>query len=189
MEFRIKKTGETKKAYSIEDIGDKYAICFVEKGKSYTYFKENIEIVNNVGKDELLVYEYKKTCYRCKKETSIKTYIIDTVSQENLIFPWNKVDLNNRKSAELRRMHMQYPKIEFYPIEVIGHNEKYDRLLMKYFPENITIDFSNVQKRTYPMNHCDNCKMKQGEFYIFEDINLMIQRMEKASVIKHIDIE
>ncbi|EFS01609.1 hypothetical protein IA817_11205 [Listeria seeligeri] len=189
MEFRNKKTGEIKKAYSIEDIGDKYGICFVEKGKVYTYFKENIELINNKEKVELLVYEYKKTCHRCKKETSIKTYIIDSVSQKNLIFPWDKATLNNQKSAELHRMHMQHPKIEFYPIEVIGHNEKYDRLLMEAFPEDITIDFSNVQKRTYPMNHCDNCKMKQGEFFIFEDINLMIQRMEEVQVIKQINIK
>ncbi|TXG31262.1 hypothetical protein FVE11_15400, partial [Listeria monocytogenes] len=76
MEFRNKKTGEIKKAYSIEEIGDKYGICFVEKGKVYTYFKENIELINNEEKVELLVYEYKKSCHRCKKETSIKTYII-----------------------------------------------------------------------------------------------------------------
>ncbi|MBC1458502.1 hypothetical protein [Listeria newyorkensis] len=189
MEFRNKKTGEIKKAHSIDEIGDKYAICFVENGKAYTYFKENIELMNNVEKDKLLVYEYKKTCHRCKKETSIKTYIVNGATKNNLKFPWDKASLNMHKTAELHKMHMQYPKIEFYPVEVVGHNDKFDELLMKAFPESITPNFSNIQKRMYPMNHCRNCKAKQGEFYIFEDINMIIQHMEEITLIGSIIIE
>lgn len=91
-------------------------------------------------------------------------------------------ELNKEKSFEESMLHIEYPEIEWYPIKVIGSAEKLDKLMLKYFPNNIKEKYSSTQKRIYPMNICENCGAKQGEFFIYQDLNKKIQKMEMLDI-------
>lgn len=42
--------------------------------------------------------------------------------------------------------------------------------------------YSSTQERKYPMNVCQHCNAKQGEFFIYKKINQKIQRMENIEI-------
>ncbi len=103
-------------------------------------------------------------------------------------FPWDKKRLNNLKTGEQSLLHIEYEKIEFYPIGVIGSDENLDNILLKEYPKNIKKLYSVTQKRRYPMNVCEECGAKQGEFFIYEDINKFIKDMKEINIEKTVEI-
>jgi hypothetical protein len=179
--FKDKKTNKIKNAYDIKYTSDKAIVQFTENGKTYSYSKDNIEIITNEDYQDFLVYKLKRTCYNCKKETIIYTYIkYDNL--EDLTYPWDKNRLNKEKSQEEDFLHLEHPEIEWYPIQVIGSSEELDNIMLKKFPNNIKKQYSSTQNRTYPMNVCCNCGAKQGEFFIYQEINKKITNMEKLEI-------
>lgn len=183
--FKDKKKNLIKHAYSIENDknnDENIIIKFSENGKEYKYNKNNIEFIEN-DNTSFIIYKYDCECYKCKKETTIYTYI-KFDNGEDLIYPWDKHRLNKEKSLEASLAHMQYEKIEFYPINVIGSDDKFDQILLKKFPNNIKNKYSVTQKRSYPMNICKNCGAKQGEFFIYEELNKKIYKMENIDIYK-----
>ena len=187
MRFRNRKDNIVKDAYSIQEDGDKVFIKFTESGKEYTYYSNNIKILDK--KSSLIIYSFERECYKCKKKTLVLTYLLfDDGTDENLVFPWDKHRLNKEKSTEAYLMHMEYEYIEFYPIKVIGSDEELDYFMLKRFPDKINMKHSSTQKRTYPMNICQHCGAKQGEFFVYERLNLIIQKMEKLDVHAQLEI-
>lgn len=57
-----------------------------------------------------------------------------------------------------------------------------DELLIKEFPDKIKSQYSKTQNRVYPMNLCEHCGAKQGEYFIYRQINEAIKNMEKITV-------
>lgn len=197
MRFLNKKTGEIGEAYKIEK---KVHIQFTESGKEYLYDEKNIEVLEdevveskvqeNDKKNQMLVYSFKRKCYsaKCGKITEILTYIkFDDGTNEDLTFPWDKKRLNENKSSEDEMYHMMNPSIEYYPINVIGSDKELDKIMLKVFPERIHMEYSSTQKRKYPMNVCRHCGAKQGEYFIYEWINKVIQKMEDLPVFQVVD--
>lgn len=197
MRFLNKKTGEIGEAYKIEK---KVHIQFTESGKEYLYDEKNIEVLEdevveskvqeNDKKNQMLVYSFKRKCYsaKCGKITEILTYIkFDDGTNEDLTFPWDKKRLNENKSSEDEMYHMMNPSIEYYPINVIGSDKELDKIMLKVFPERIHMEYSSTQKRKYPMNVCQHCGAKQGEYFIYEWINKVIQKMEDLPVFQVVD--
>lgn len=195
--FLNKKTGEIGEAYKIEK---KVHIQFTESGKEYLYDEKNIEVLEdevveskvqeNDKKNQMLVYSFKRKCYsaKCGKITEILTYIkFDDGTNEDLTFPWDKKRLNENKSSEDEMYHMMNPSIEYYPINVIGSDKELDKIMLKVFPERIHMEYSSTQKRKYPMNVCQHCGAKQGEYFIYEWINKVIQKMEDLPVFQVVD--
>lgn len=195
--FRYKKTNEIREAFSIEKVGKKVHIQFTEKGKIYIYDEKSIEILedekeNNGGldsgksrsnKEKIRVYSITHNCYSCQNKTEILTYIkFDDGTNEDLIYPWDKSRLQRNMSSEAVMNHMMNPDIEFYPIKIIGSDNKLDEIMLNVFPESIKMKYSSTQKRYYPMNICQHCKAKQGEFFIYKEINVIIRKMESISI-------
>lgn len=185
--FQIIKTGEIKQAYSIEQRDKKVFVRFTKNGKEYGYAETSIEIIENkVENTQLLVYSLERTCSKCGETTEILTYLLyDDGTDENLIFPWEKERLNRTKTLECELLHMQNPDIEYYPIKVIGADRKFDRLLMKHYPERIRKEYSGTQKRKYAMNICQ-CGAKQGQFFVYELINICVKNMKELKVVGEI---
>ncbi|WP_349673850.1 hypothetical protein [Lacrimispora sp.] len=199
IKFLNKKTGEIGEAYKIEK---KIHIQFTENGKEYQYDEKNIEILKdekvepkiqcNDKKNLIPVYSFKRKCYssKCGKITEILTYIkFDDGTDEDMVYPWDKNRLNKNKLPEAEMYHMENPSIEYYPIKVIGSDKEIDELMLKKFPEKIQTKYSGTQKRRYPMNICQYCGAKQGEYFIYEWVNKAIQKMEALPVFQMIESE
>lgn len=191
MRFLDKRTNEIKNAYSVAYREGKACIQFEKNGKIYSYKDNNIELLNDdseSNKKHLVIYSYVRTCYKCNKDTEILTYIVwDNADNENLIYPWDKNKLNEEWSLERTLNHIKYPEIEFYPIKVIGADEELDELMMKAYPLKICRKYSNTQSRKYPMNVCQHCGAKQGEFFVYSEINKKIQQMEKLQIVGEVE--
>ncbi|MCL2588110.1 MAG: hypothetical protein FWD84_01740 [Oscillospiraceae bacterium] len=184
--FFDKKAQVERIAYSIEDKSSSiYNIRFLEHGIPYSYLKSNITLLSNVSSQsgKLLIYEYEKGCYSCKNSTKIKTYILHEETCENLIFPWDKHYLNRTKSAEAHNFHFHDSSIEFYPVSIIGTFPEYDQRLLAHFRGQIGEEYSVTQGRTYPMNLCRHCNAKQGQFFIYRDVNIFIQKMQDIPIV------
>ncbi|MDU2702384.1 MAG: hypothetical protein E7C47_09615 [Veillonella sp.] len=188
MRFIYKTTGEIKEAYSIVETKNKFKIKFSETGKDYWYDKENIELIKE-NDAELIIYSLNRECYKCKNKTKVYTYITYTGSNESLSYPWDKKRLNENQSLEAALNHMQYPSIEFYPIDIIGANSKLDKILTKVYPNNIKNMYSRTQRRSYAMNICNHCKAKQGEFFIYEEVNKIIKNMKEIKIEQSIKLD
>lgn len=105
------------------------------------------------------------------------SYIVfEKKEDESLVYPWDKERLMAEQSMEQVLMHMHHSKIEFYPIEIIGMNEELDLLMLEHYPERIKIEYSSTLKCKYPMNICQNCGAKQGQFYVYSFINTKIKK-------------
>lgn len=185
MKFLDKRSNKIKNAYSIEESEGKILIRFTETGKTYAYNPENIEII---GKSQTVnsnrVYRFKQRCYQCGHETYIYTYIVfaDGIN-EDLIFPWDKKRLLKNQDIFA---HLQDPSIEYYGLKVIGGNERLDKLLQNKFPGTIKMQYSKTQNRNYPMNLCELCGAKQGEYFIYRRVNELIKNMQEIEVIEEI---
>ena len=178
------KTGENKTAYSYREADSKIYIRFTKDGKEYGYSNTNIKIHGNDNGIPLpyKVFSFKKTCYACREEIEILTYMIfSDGSEESLQFPWNKERLLEGQDFFA---HIEDPSIEYYGLSVIGDNAKFDDLLMKRYPHRIACKYSNTQKRIYPMNVCEHCGAGQGWFYIYRRANQLIQEMSEITIVE-----
>lgn len=99
---------------------------------------------------------------------------------EDVIFPWDKERLLQNQDIFA---HFQDPSIEYYGLKVIGGNDDLEEMLLKRFPETIKMQYSKTQKRSYPMNLCEHCKVKQGEYFIYRRINDMIKNIQEIEVL------
>lgn len=192
VEFINKKTGELIKAFSArkDKAGGKVYIRFTESGKEYTYNLDNIEIVKNkriITPDEpksdlpFTIYTFKKMCYKCHQLTDIITYIIfSDGSNDDVTYPW---DINRLLKNQAIFAHLKDPSIEYYGLNVIGENEVYDNILMERFPDRIKPKYSSVTKTIYPMNICCHCGAQQGYFYVYRQVNEIIDSKEKIDIL------
>ncbi|WP_167630203.1 hypothetical protein [Listeria valentina] len=184
MKFKNKKTNDIIDAYSIDLRGEKAYVKFNKDGREYTYFKENIEIVNCIKKEEdasnLKIYKFEKNCYKCHKETTIYTYIVfDDGTNENVEYPWDKKRLLiNQKTL----IHMQDPSIEYYGLKVIGDDRILDEQILNKYVDKISITYSRTQNKSYPMNKCEYCGAGQGWYFIYRYVNEEIQAMREIDL-------
>ncbi|WP_251006176.1 hypothetical protein [Carnobacterium sp. ISL-102] len=153
-------------------------------GSTYKNNKSK-ENENGQGSNGIPVYTYKKECYRCKKETSIYTYCLFVSNQESLFFPWDKHRLFKEQNFELGILHMKEPRIEFYPINLLGDFSNLDAKMMRKFP-TIKKRYSETRRETYCMNLCEYCNAKQGEYFVYWDMNEFISLMTNLSIICYI---
>jgi len=186
MRFRNKRTDEVKVAYSIEMRDDKIYVTFVKNGKEYAYHKDNIEVLDEAGEASkescFTVYKLMKQCYKCRKDTSVFTYIVfDDGTDQDVIFPWDKNRLLKNQNIFA---HLQDPSIEYYGLKVVGEDERLDNILMKKFPDKIKSRYSKTQDRSYPMNLCDHCGAIQGWNFMFRQVNELIREMQRIEVLK-----
>lgn len=182
MKFLDKRTNEIKTAHSIEIKEKKVHIKFSEKGKEYTYNLDNIEIINNnqTTDSPYKIYQFKKRCFKCKKNTLVYTYIkFDDGTDEDVVYPWDKERLLSNQHIF---QHIQDPSIEYYGLKVIGDDERLDKFLLEKFPERIQTKYSKTLNRSYPMNLCEHCGSIQGWNFIYRQVNEIIKNMQKIDL-------
>lgn len=180
VEFKIIKSGEIKQAANIREEEGKMYVKFTEEGKEYAYSKQNIEVLSDKEKLPFIVYEFERVCYKCGEKTKILTYIVfDDDSNESLVYPWDKDRLLSNQDI---RAHLLDPSIEYYGFNVLGRIEEFDKIMLEKYPNIIKLNHSYTQNREYAMNHCQNCGIKQGEYYIYRELNERILKMEKIKI-------
>lgn len=202
----ISATAEVKNTFSIEETETKFNVQFTKNGKSYPYNKTSIEIleVNTTNNNHTimstsppsnvtplkhsnntLVYSLRFSCYRCGQQHETKTYIVYTGTTENVEFPWNKSELNKRKTWEHSLAHMADETIEYYGLECLGDNLALDAKFAKHFPEIKQAYSQTTKQRTY-MSHCSSCGAHQGHYYLYSRINTAIKNNSIIKVISEI---
>lgn len=181
MKFLDKRSNEIKNAYLIERDGEKISVKFTAGGKAYKYNPDNIEILSEPQTDDShRIYRFRQQCYKCGQETTVYTYIVfsDDINKD-VTFPWNKKRLLMSQDIFA---HLKDPTIEYYGLKVIGGNKELDEMLMNKFPDRIKMQYSGTQNRVYPMNLCEHCSAKQGEYFIYRRVNEMIKNMEEIKI-------
>lgn len=181
IKFKNLKTGEIKAAFAVREDGEKAYIKFSSAGKEYGYFKGNIETIpQSSDKLPFCVYTYTKACYKCQKPTEILTYITYADRPtEDIRFPY---DFDRLLAEQNIVAHLQDPSIEYYGLNVIGDIEEFDRMLMEKYPEKIKNTYSKTKNTIYPMNVCRHCGSGQGWYFIYRDINSMIQNKDAVAI-------
>jgi hypothetical protein len=144
---------------------------------------KNIE-QNTKANSGLVIYQYEKQCWKCGRTTDIITYIVYESDRTNLVYPWNKSRLNEEMSIERTMAHMKDSSIEWYPLLVVGNDEKFDEVLMGMFPEKIKIKYSRTMEKSYPMNVCRHCEAIQGQNYVYRDVNKYIRSMTAIDIME-----
>lgn len=191
MKYIDKRTNEQKTAYSIITGKDKIYIKYSETGKEYAFNPSNIEIIpdttapaNKTPEFPHRIYHFERECYKCKKNTAIYTYIVfDDGTDEDVTFPWDRERLLEYQDLEC---HLLAPEIEFYGLKTIGRDKKLDKILLEKFPNKIQKKYSGVLKKTCPMNICQHCGAKQGDFYVYEMVNRKIAKMENIDILSDV---
>ena len=79
--------------------------------------------------------------------------------------------------------HILDPSIEYYGIKVIGDDPTFDEIVMSKYPKKIKIKYSNTQNRSYAMNLCNHCGTKQGNYFIYRQINEIIKKKQEIRTI------
>lgn len=190
IKFIIKNSGEVKKAFSAREINGKIYIKFTEAGKEYAYNKDKIEITADKiytqkevkNKLPFIVYAFKKPCYKCHQNTDIITYIKFTDGRrEDVTYPWDKNRLLKNQNIFA---HIFDPSIEYYGLLVIGDLPEYDNMLMNEFPDKIQVRYSATTKNSYPMNMCSHCGAQQGHYFVYRQVNEMINSMQEIDIIE-----
>lgn len=184
MKYIDKRTNEQKTAYSIVEKNDKVYVKYSENGKEYAFNPNNIEIIPDTPTPNTTIsdfphriYYFDRECHKCKKLTTIYTYIVfDDGTNEDVTFPWDKERLLEYQDLEC---HLLAPEIEFYGLKTIGRDKKLDKILLEKFPDKIQKKYSGVLKKTCPMNICQHCGAKQGDFYVYEMVNQKIKKSEQ----------
>ena len=69
----------------------------------------------------------------------------------------DKNKLNNEKTGDGILNHTVYEGMEFYPIDIIGLNKKYDNILLNKYPKRLKVEFSKTENELYLMNLCEHC--------------------------------
>lgn len=182
IKFVIKKTGELKEAFSAKENNEKIHIKFSENGKEYAYNKDKIEILLDTNTQKIeenklpfKVYTFKKQCHKCHQYTDVITYIkFDDGSYEDLDYPWDQFRLFKIQNAFA---HLLDPSIEYYGILVLGDCKEYDEMLLNAFPDRIFLKYSATTENSYAMNICSHCGTHQGHYFLYRQINEMIQSM------------
>lgn len=187
MKFLDKRTNETKTAHSIVSENNKVLVTFKEGGKAYPFNPNNIEIIPDTPLSDTCtpafshrIYHFERECYKCKNHTTIYTYIIfDDGTDEDVTFPWDKERLLEYQDLEC---HLMMPSLEFYGLKTLGQDKNMDKIMLQKFPDKIQKKYSNTLKRTCPMNLCQHCGAKQGDFYVYEMVNKKIAKMENIDI-------
>ncbi|MFT9428123.1 MAG: hypothetical protein ABF586_13265, partial [Sporolactobacillus sp.] len=160
MKIRLIATNQVKDVYSAIQKDGRYEVRFTPSGKTYTYRIGKIEIVGtefpqqseqDALQNNLIIYGYSSSCYKCKNPFDILTYVTFEDTFENLTYPWDKHRLNHSKSWDGTLAHMQDESIEYYPLSVIGNISILDRLMLERFSAKIKVNYSQTVKRVYPM--------------------------------------
>lgn len=143
---------------------------YVEERKDYKKFikwildgKDETTIIC----DELYIVEGIHTCFKCKNKTKVIGFgikkhfdVYDPNEYDNVFEFWNEdISISSQ--------------IDPLPISL----QKY--LLEKY---NYYKDFPKTTQSKYFANHCSNCKIIQGEFFLFGEVNspFFIESPEEA---------
>lgn len=194
----IKSTGKTSLVYSAEEINNKICVKFTKDGKEYFYNKLSIEVLKNdqsnivlksYRKEKLpfIVYTFQKECFKCHGLTNIITYIkFNSRPYDDVTFPW---DINRLEKNQDILAHIMDPSIEYYGLGVVGNFPKFDSMLMNAFPDRIDVRYSNTTKTSYPMNLCEHCGTPQGNYYVYRQVNEIINDMQQINILEYTTLE
>lgn len=177
MRFIDKRTNEIKYAYSIITENIVAQIRFTPLGKTYRYKLSDIQILEEDDKDISIyevpfkIYMFERACYNCSKKTKIITYIRYADTNEDVTFPWN---INRLARGQRIFEHLNDPSIEYYDIKVIGDIDIYDEMLFHLYPDRIQLRYSKTLGCVYLMNLCEHCGAKQGNHFVYREINKII---------------
>ncbi len=183
MKFMLNKTKEVKEAVSITQEGEQVAIQFSENGKVYRYFKSNITLLEE--QNPLAIYALEKDCYRCGKSTTVYTYLIfSDDTGEGVTYPWDQERLLRNQNV---LAHIMDESIEYYGLDIVGTDDRLDRLLEKKYPKRIQKKYSATTKTSYYMNLCQHCGTHQGANFIYRQVNQVIAAKATLPIVGYIE--
>ncbi len=132
---------------------------YVERRKDYNKFIKWIldgEEETTIICDELYIVEGIHTCFKCKNKTKV-------------------IGFGIKKYFNIYNPDEYDDTIEFCDddIRIVSQIDPLPTNLQKYLLEkyNYYKDFSKTTRSRYFANHCSNCKIIQGEFFLFGEVD------------------
>lgn len=112
----------------------------------------------------MIIYSFDTQCYHCKKNIKVHTYICYKSFYGDVIFPYENwmmneiyTHINNGKYFDKQCDSLNYP------IETIGFNEEYDKIILdSHKVPNLSIFKSKEVSHPYVANRCIHCNYRQG---------------------------
>ena len=149
---------------------------YVEERKDYYKFekwilgnKENVFILC----DYFYIIEGKHICFKCNKPTTVIGFGV-----KNYFEVFHSKEYGNEQNFE-------YIDDE---IHIASHIEPLSKDLLDKLKEkyNYYESYSKTVNDSYFANHCSNCKVIQGDFFLFEDVDtpFFVDSIEKAQGLK-----
>lgn len=140
---------------------------YVENRKDYYKFKkwilgdgEEVYILC----DYFYIVEGMHTCFKCGKKTKVIGFGIKSY-----------FEVYDDESG------FNYVNDE---IHIVSYIEPLDKALLQDLKNQYGYyeDYSKMAGTSYLLNHCSNCKMKQGEFFLFSEVDspFFVDSVEKA---------
>lgn len=149
---------------------------YVEERKNYHKFekwilgnKENVYILC----DYFYIVEGTHICFKCNKPTKVIGFGVENFFE---VFDSNEYDNEDNYCYNDGNIHIA-SRIE--PLSKV----LLDKLKEKY---NYYESYSKAVNASYLANHCSNCKVIQGEFFLFEEVDspFFVDSIERAKQLK-----
>ena len=149
---------------------------YVEKRKDYYKFekwilgnKENVYILC----DYFYIVEGTHICFKCNKPTTVIGFGV-----KNYFEVFDSKEYGNEQNFEYIDDEIHIAS----HIELLS-KDLLDKLKEKY---NYYESYSKTVNDSYLANHCSNCKVIQGDFFLFEDVDtpFFVDSIEKAKGLK-----
>lgn len=193
--FSISRKTSVKRIRDDYQVGKKELNSYGVKVFSIEDNDEDIKILLESPKNP--IYSFCQQCYRCQRNTKVYTYLLYESDLTSMIYPWDKIRLNDEKTPEEYFSHLRDGEMEYYPIVILGDREllkrdylgkleEWDKLMEQWVPE-IKLGKSKrareiFKQEEYLANHCQICHCLQGNHFIREKIDRMIQHMVPLEV-------
>ena len=149
---------------------------YVEERENYHKFekwilgnKENVSILW----DYFYIVEGNHLCFKCNKPTKVIGFGVKNFFE---VYDSNEYDNEDNFCYYEDNIH------------IASHIEPLSKALLDKLKEkyNYYESYSKTINASYLANHCSNCKVIQGDFFLFEEVDtpFFVDSIEKAKVLK-----
>ena len=149
---------------------------YVEERENYHKFekwilgnKENVSILC----DYFYIVEGTHLCFKCNKPTKVIGFGVKNFFE---VYDSNEYDNEDNFCYYEDNIH------------IASHIEPLSKALLDKLKEkyNYYESYSKTINASYLANHCSNCKVIQGDFFLFEEVDtpFFVDSIEKAKVLK-----
>lgn len=157
---------------------------YVERKEDYYKFAKWILPYGDIVVcDSLYIIEGKRKCFKCKSDTRVIAFAIESFACLDFLRYYKEGD-------EEYQQYMEYlsQAINSDEIQILGPIEPIPKPILEYIQDkyNYKMRYSKTTQESHYNNCCDNCDVLQGDFFLYEEVDspFFIDSIEKVKALK-----